>query len=91
MCLRFNWSFQDVAFVCMEEAITLVPDDLREEMVYAVWRGFSDAVGNLRMAVQQSEDWAVEDGKYLYSAIQKMGELMMMKAMCNKPRMNIEP
>ena len=87
MCLRFNWSFQDVAFVCMEEAITLIPDDLREEMVYAMWRGFSDAVGNLRMAVQQLEDWAVEDGKYLYSAIQKMGELMLMKAMCNKPRM----
>ena len=91
MCLRFNWSFQDLAFVRMEEAIRLVPDDLREEMVTAVWRGFSEEVGDLRMAVEQSEDWAVEGGKYLYSAIMKMGELMMIKAVAGKHRINIEP
>ena len=91
MCLRFNWSFQDLAFVRMEEAIRLVPDDLREEMVTAVWRGFSEEVGDLRMAVEQSEDWAVEGGKYLYSAIMKMGELMMIKAVGGKHRMSIEP
>ena len=75
----------------MEEAIRLVPDDLREEMVTAVWRGFSEEVGDLRMAVEQSEDWAVEGGKYLYSAIMKMGELMMIKAVAGKHRINIEP
>ena len=91
MTLRFNWSFQDLAFARMEEAIHLVPDELREGMVTAVWRGFSDEVADLRLAAQQSEDWAVEGGKYLYAAIQKMGELMMMKALYNKPRMNVEP
>ena len=75
----------------MEEAIRLVPDELREGMVTAVWRGFSDEVADLRLAAQQSEDWAVEGGKYLYAAIQKMGELMMMKTFFNKPRMNVEP
>ena len=49
-------------------------------------------VTDLRWAGSQGEDWAQEGGKYLYSAIAKLGMLMMKRAIQGgSSRMNVEP
>ena len=49
-------------------------------------------VTDLRWAASQGEDWAQEGGKYLYSAIAKLGMLMMKRAIQGgSSRMNVEP
>ena len=90
MTLRFRWSFDNLAFSVFQDVLGWVPADLRESLVRAVWAGFSAEVSDLRLAASHGEDWAAEGGQYLYSAIQRMGALMMNKAFCLQPR-NIEP
>ena len=90
MTLRFRWSFDNLAFSVFQDVLGWVPDELRESLVRAVWAGFSAEVSDLRLAASHGEDWAAEGGQYLYSAIQKMGAIMMNKAFCHQPR-NIEP
>jgi len=90
MTLRFRWSFDNLAFSVFQDVLGWVPADLRESLVRAVWAGFSAEVSDLRLAASHGEDWAAEGGQYLYSAIQKMGALMMNQAFCHQPR-NIEP
>ena len=91
MTMRFKWTFKNFAFARFDEALTWVPVERREDLVKAVWKGFSTEVGDLRMAAGQGEDWAQEGGKYLYSAIQKMGELMMKKDLCYNQSRDVEP
>ena len=90
MTLRFRWSFDNLAFTMFQEVLDWVPSDLRDGLVRAVWAGFSAEVSDLRLAASHGEDWAAEGGQYLYSAIQKMGALMMSKAFCHQNR-QIEP
>ena len=90
MTLRFRWSFDNLAFSVFQDVLGWVPADLRESLVRAVWAGFSAEVSDLRLAASHGEDWAAEGGQYLYSAIQRVGALMMNKAFCLQPR-NIEP
>ena len=90
MTLRFRWSFDNLAFTRFQEVLDWVPSDLRDGLVGAVWAGFSAEVSDLRLAASHGEDWAAEGGQYLYSAIQKMGALMMGKAFCHQTR-QIEP
>ena len=90
MTLRFRWSFDNLAFTRFQEVLDWVPSDLRDGLVRAVWAGFSTEVSDLRLAASHGEDWAAEGGQYLYSAIQKMGALMMGKAFCHQTR-QIEP
>jgi len=90
MTLRFRWSFDNLSFSMFQDVLVWVPADLRESLVRAVWAGFSAEVSDLRLAASHGEDWAAEGGQYLYSAIQRMGALMMNKAFCLQPR-NIEP
>ena len=93
MTLRFRWSFDSLAFTRLQEVLDWVPADLREGLVKAVWAGFSAEVSDLRVAASHGEDWAAEGGQYLFSAIQKMGKLMMSKAFCHQRQQTreIEP
>ena len=93
MTLRFRWSFDNLAFSRLQEVLDWVPADLREGLVKAVWAGFSAEVSDLRVAASHGEDWAAEGGQYLFSAIQKMGKLMMSKAFCHQRQQTreIEP
>jgi len=80
MTIRFKWSFHQFAFSRTEEALRLVSPELREGFIQALWNGFSGEITDLRFAAAQGEDWAQEGGKYLFSAVQMMGTLMMKKA-----------
>ena len=95
MVLRFHGtaaSFEELAFSRMKECLMLVRDELREGLVTAVWQGFADEVADLKQAAAQGEEWAQEGGNFLFTAIQFMGKLMMMKAFSvDDQRSNIEP
>ena len=81
MSLRFQWSFHEHAFTKFEETLNTVPDNLRESLVTAVWSGYCDELIDLRNAAAHGEDWAQEGSRYLFGAIQNMGELMMKKSL----------
>ena len=91
MCLRFNQSFEELVFTRIEEVLEMVEDELRDGLIHAMWKGFADEVTDLKWAASQGEDWAQEGGKYLYSAIAKLGMLMMKKAIGGTPRNDNEP
>jgi len=90
MTIRFKWSYHKFAFSRTQEALRVVAPELREGFIQALWSGFSNEIADLRIAAAQGEDWAQEGGKYLFSAIQMMGTLMMKKALGLNARPRVE-
>ena len=53
-----------------------------ESFVSCLWEGFADELRDLRESVGM--DWAVEGGKYLFTAIRCLGQRMMETAFSTK-------
>ena len=53
-----------------------------ESFVLSLWEGFADELRDLRESVGM--DWAVEGGKYLFTAIRCLGQRMMETAFSTK-------
>ena len=60
MTLRFKLSFNDLAFTRFEEVLDWMPSHLQEDLVKAVWKGFSSEFSELTQAANHGEDWAAE-------------------------------
>ena len=66
----------------IKEVLVLLDPKQMESFVTSLWEGFADELRDLRESAGM--DWAVEGGKYLYSAIRSLGQRMMETAFSTK-------